>query len=143
MQSSVLILVCERVKGKERTILGNNNSSNVFSRTQRDERRTSVSVSRCVHRSEKIGAGTRTMFQYRTYKEGVAIKHINFFFYFRKCMDDSLAKKVWGQGLGWNMFKNDLMSNCPQVTHTKISLHVVYSFISKCIYLESYNHNTY
>ena len=28
---------------------------------------------------------------------------------FRKCRDDSLVKKVWGQGLGWNMFKNDLM----------------------------------
>ena len=37
-------------------------------------------------------------------------------------MDNSLVKKVWGQGLGWNMFKNDLMSNCPQVTHTKISI---------------------
>ena len=42
-----------------------------------------------------------------------------FFFYFRECRDDSLVKKVWGHGFGWNMFKNDLMSNCPQVTHTK------------------------
>ena len=30
--------------------------------------------------------------------------------------NNSLVKKYEDYGKGWNMFKNDLMSNCPQVT---------------------------